>query len=455
MRGRAAWFGVLPLCALAQWQIFLVEGGAERPAAGVVDLGTIDASDRLETQFRVRNAGAASALLQTLAVAGAGFWLGSAPALPVTIPGGGALEFSVRFEPGAPGSYSAVLAVNSTTLIVRAVAAAGPVLWLEQEGQRVKPASGSTVDFGALEPGATRSRRFLVENPWSSAALMVEVAVSGAAFRGPVGIGPTLELAPGKAASFEVVFQPGRAGPEEGRLSLNGRVFRLAGVGLEPPLPKPRIVLDPAAPRSGQQVRVAIRLDSAAGAAAQGELRVRLEPAAAGAPDDPAVGFLGPVGRVVPFTVEPGAETARFAGRGEIELQTGTTAGKLILTARLGPHSEEAAVALAALPVAIDALRAARSGGGLELNLTGFDNTRSASRVAFTFYDREGRVLEPGTIAVEAGAEFRRYFEGSALGGVFALRAVFPVSGDAGRVAGVEVEIANSAGAARAPRVSF
>lgn len=455
MSGRLGLLGLAPLCALAQWQISLVEGAAERPAAGIVDLGTIDASDRLEARFRARNAGEASARLETLGVAGAGFSLGSGPALPVTVPGGGAVEFSLRFEPGAPGAYSAVLAVNSTTLIVRAAAAPGPMLWLEDDGRRVKLAAGATVDFGALEAGGTRTRRFLVENPGPNAAAIVELAVSGAAFRGPVGIAPPLELAPGKGSGFEVVFQPGGAGREEGRLSLNGRVFRLAGEGLEPPLPKPRIVLDPAAPRSGQQVRVAIRLDSAAGTATQGELRVRLEPAAAGTPDDPAVGFLSPAGRVVPFTVEPGAEAARLAGRGEIELQTGTTAGKLILTARLGPHSEEAAVTLAPLPAAIETVRAARGAGGLELNVTGFDNTRSAARLAFTFYDREGRVLEPGTIAVEAGAEFRRYFEGSSMGGVFALRAVFPVSGDAGRVAGVEVEIANSVGTARAARVSF
>jgi hypothetical protein len=61
--------------------------------------------------------------------------------------------------------------------------------------------------------------------------------------------------------------------------------------------------------------------------------------------------------------------------------------------------------------------------------------------------------VAPGRIVVDAASEFRRYFETSSVGGLFELRAAFPVTGDAASIAELEVEITNALGVARSGRV--
>jgi hypothetical protein len=75
--------------------------------------------------------------------------------------------------------------------------------------------------------------------------------------------------------------------------------------------------------------------------------------------------------------------------------------------------------------------------------------------MAFTFFDTSGRQIQPGAIRVEAAADFRRYFTASTLGGIFSVRAQFPVTGDASAISGVEVEVVNASGTTRTQRIRF
>ncbi|MDW8129955.1 MAG: choice-of-anchor D domain-containing protein [Bryobacterales bacterium] len=448
-------FVFLPALLWAQLQVSLIQGTTEVPLREVVDLGSVDASDQLEARFRVRNQGAVTTVVHTLQVAGAGFARKDVPALPVTLAPGAAFDFSIRVSPSGPGAYSAVLTVNTISVLLRARATAGPVLQVEDASGRRRLASGDAVDFGRIEAGLGASRRFFIENPYASSVEVAELAVQGAAFRLSSGFAVPRSLEAGGSLAFQVLFEPASVGAHSGRLVMNGRVFSLFGTATEAPLPRPQILLDPGSARSGQQMRVRVRLAEKARSAGQGELRIRFEPAQAGWPDDPAIGFVSPGGRSVRFAIEAGTDAARFDGRDEIVLQTGTTAGRLTLEAQLGPHVEQATVTLAPLPVVVDTVRVERRTAGLEVYLAGFDNMRSVSQIAFAFYGTGGQLLEPGAITVDATAEFRRYFESAGLGGLFALRAAFPVTGDVSRVAAVEIEIRNSAGSARTSRVTF
>jgi len=75
--------------------------------------------------------------------------------------------------------------------------------------------------------------------------------------------------------------------------------------------------------------------------------------------------------------------------------------------------------------------------------------------VSFTFFDRSGSTIPSGAIQTDASADFRAYFERSEVGGVFSLRAVFPVTGSPDQIDGVEVEMPNSVATARSARVRF
>jgi hypothetical protein len=56
---------------------------------------------------------------------------------------------------------------------------------------------------------------------------------------------------------------------------------------------------------------------------------------------------------------------------------------------------------------------------------------------------------------MDAGTDFARYFSTSDLGGVFLLHAIFPVTGDASRIASCDVSLTNAAGNSKTPRISF
>jgi len=91
----------------------------------------------------------------------------------------------------------------------------------------------------------------------------------------------------------------------------------------------------------------------------------------------------------------------------------------------------------------------------IELQINGWDNTRSASQLVFTFFNSSGATIAPGNIAVNAASAFQGYFPGSDLGGVFGLTAFFPVTGDADDVVAAVVQLTNSAGAAQTDQISF
>ena len=96
-----------------------------------------------------------------------------------------------------------------------------------------------------------------------------------------------------------------------------------------------------------------------------------------------------------------------------------------------------------------------RSATGVQVRVTGFDNTHTAGLLTFTFFDAAGNTVAPGAIRTDATASFATYFQNSGLGGSFLLTAVFPVTGDPSQVGAFQVQIANSVGTAQTARTVF
>ena len=103
--------------------------------------------------------------------------------------------------------------------------------------------------------------------------------------------------------------------------------------------------------------------------------------------------------------------------------------------------------------VGVTAVQGVRSPGTVEVDLTGFDNTRTAGQLQFTFYDAAGNPVAP-PVQANGSSVFAAYFQSSA-GGTFALKAVFPVLGDTGQIAAFQTVVTNSAGASTTPLTSF
>ncbi len=362
------------------------------------------------------------------------------PHLPVTMLAGAFVDFTVRFQPVAPDGHSANLIVNNDTVLLLGSGQPGPTVL--SDGVALAP--GSTLNFGSLERGATASRRYTIENRNAAPVEIRQVAAEGGGFRVAAAPALPMTLAPRDSVTFEVVWDPQSAGAAEGTLNVNRLGFRLTGTATDPPFPRPRIALDTLALKSGQQARIAVRFDTPSPATGTGQLRLEFV-----GPADPGFGLLAPAsGGTVQFGVQKGKDVATFGTRADIDFQTGSTAGAIVITVVLGPYTEQASVQLAPQPIQIDSARGVRTASTIELSLGGFDNTRTAGQLAFTFRDRNGQALGAGAIRADAASAFQRHFETANAGGLFFLRAVFPVAGAVAQIDSVDVEMPNTAGTA-------
>ena len=444
---------LLPLASFGQLQLFLFDGTTETPLGVTYDAGTVAPGDTLELRFRVRNMSTGAVNLQTISIAGVGFKITAAPSLPYILAPGNPADVRTTLTPTGTGAYTASLMVNNLTLSIHAVSAAAPSLYLD--GASTPLMASGTIDFGSIERGSSRLLGLRLYNGNATAVKINKLSVSGAGFRGPIGLSAPVSLQPGQSASFQIAFEPQTGQSATGTLTADQRAFHLAGQGLDPPLPTASIVFDSRTASSAKQIRISIPLAMASKVAGMGTLTLDFHPAIAGTADDSAIQFLSGPKRAATVTISAGDTAAKFGSSADIAFQSGTTAGDIVFTLKLAGAVQQSTLTIAPAPIAFDLATAVARISGLDVSLTGFDNTHSASQLAFTFFDRSGKTIPPGQIRADASSDFRRYFDTGLYGGTFALRATFPLTGDYTQVGAVAVEMTNSAGVTKIERISF
>ncbi len=428
--------------AFAQFEIYLVDGNVERAVPALYQFGSFQPGETGTARFRIRNTSDQPATLNLLTVSGSGFSLSGAAAIPAGLASQQAIDFQVIFQSSAPGTYSAALDSEGISVLLAATVVES--LTYDVDSQVL---GASPVDFGSVELGAAVSRHFVIANQTGVALGIPAISVAGAGFS-LAGIAPSGGvLQPQQTSGFDVQYQPTVAGASTGSLLIGGRAYTLTGTGAAIALPTPSLQVVPAQPRSGQQGTLTVTFDAPARTSGTGNVALEFQPQPAGA-TDPAIQFAAG-GQNVSFPVSPGDTQASFP------FQTGTTAGTLSFTVTLGANSDRKTIAIAPDAVNLTASQGVRSAGTVEVRLTGFDNTRSVSRLTYTFFDTSGNAIAPGALPVDSSADFARFFQSSDAGGNFQLRAVFPVTGDSSKIAAFEAQIVNSAGTAGTSRVTF
>lgn len=440
------------LCApvFAQLQLLQFDGATETPLSQLYQVPNAAPGDNIETRFHVRNFGAGSVSVTNLSVSGVAFRISSQPSLPYILAPGAFVEFKVVFAPVATGSYNANLLINTISITLRGTVLATAVL----SSGSAPLTAGATINFGTTEPGTTLTQTLTLSNPSSGSITVSAVVVTGADFNGPTGIATPLVLASGQSVPFTINFQPGTAQPSTGSLKVDQRSFILAGAGLNPPLPKATIQLTQSG-ISSRQAKVSIQFASASRVAGNGTLTMDFKPGIAGVTDDPAIQFLSGPRRDATISIAAGDSVAKFGNQTDLAFQTGTTVGTITFTLKLPNDTQQTTFVITPATVGFDSATGTRRVNDLDVSLIGFDNTHSASQLAFTFYDRGGKILLPGVLRVDVTPDFHRYFDANTTGGAFLLRATFPVTGDATQVGGVDVEMTNSAGVAKTQRITY
>jgi Abnormal spindle-like microcephaly-assoc'd, ASPM-SPD-2-Hydin len=458
MIGRTLLFSLLlPLSALAQLEVFQFNGTIDTPVAALVNVGTAAPGDTLETRFHVRNIGSGPASLTNLTLSGQGFTIVSAPSLPyILAPYVGLVseaEIDVDFNPPGTGSFSAFLNVNSINLVLQGISAAAAALTLS--GSQTPLSAGAVVNFGSVAVGATQTQGFALSNFASSSITVASVAVSGSAFSGPIGLKTPVEIGPGQSVAFQIKFAPQSGTSSEGALTIDNRAFTLSGQGLDAPLPGASIVFASSVGASAQQDSITIPLASASQVTGSGTLTMAFQSGVAGVADDAAIQFLSGPFRNATVSVAIGATSATIGGKSSMAFQTGTTAGTITFTLTLNKATQQLSLTIPASPIILDSATAIRQLGALGVAFSGFDNTYSASQLAFTFYDLKGTALPQGVIDVDARTPFQQYFSAAQAGGAFALLATFPVTGDTTQIGFVTAQVTNSMGATTTQQITI
>jgi hypothetical protein len=155
--------------------------------------------------------------------------------------------------------------------------------------------------------------------------------------------------------------------------------------------------------------------------------------------------------------VKANGTSASINGQPSAMFQTGTTAGAITFTLSGAQISGDATttVAIPPAPISIDTAAASNQRlGELDIEITGFDNTRSAGSMSFTFFDAKGNPIG-SAINADFASAFKNYFTAAQSGSAFLMRVSFPVQGDQKQVSKVQVTLSNSAGPTQTGPLTF
>jgi hypothetical protein len=163
--------------------------------------------------------------------------------------------------------------------------------------------------------------------------------------------------------------------------------------------------------------------------------------------DDPAIMFASG-GRTASFTIAPGGSAAIFTGPA-VQLQTGTVAGVITLTAHLESGgmditpSPAPSVQIRIAPGApvITDVKATRESGSITVRVWGYSTSRAVTSALFSFPTND--------VAVQLESLFSGWYGSAgaaAYGGQFLLTQTFSVTGDAEAVNSVKVTLKNALG---------
>jgi hypothetical protein len=415
------------------------------------NFGNVAPGMTASASFQLQNTSTAAATLTYLNVAGTGFSISDGPSLPQTLNSQATVTFTVNFEGTVDGGYSAFLLADGVTALLTAAVVPGLTYQVQTASGTQNLGALPAINFGAVDLGATSTVEFIASNTSTEALPVPTITVSGSDFSVSQPVSTTT-VQPGGQATFSVEFEPSASGARSGTITIGSNSYALAGTGVALVLPQPHVNILLSQAQSAQLGTVTVTFDSPAESSGSGTVTLSFQPSISGAVDSAIVFASGT--QSASFTFSAGDIQATFTSGSSIGFQTGTTAGTIQFTAQIGSLSDQQSVTIAPAVVSFTDTQANVYTGSVVVQIAGFDNTRSAGALSFTFYDAGGNLIAPGAISANATAAFAQYFNSSE-GGGFLLSATFPVTGDASQITYVQAAFSNSAGTSTTLRTSL
>lgn len=442
---------------------FLSDSGITFQPDGVVDLGEIELGRRRRVWIRVRNEGNEDGVIAGVAVSGEGYGLVDPPLAQTPVKVGSEIWFGVSLLASQPGRQTGRLRIGADTFVLSANVVGALLEYTYRAGTVTIVQSGGLVVLPAAAVGQTTAVVFSVENRGNRAAEITQIALSGSGRAFQLASLPPLpaRLAPDDRIEFQIRFSPLLPGANTDVLSVGSALFNLSGSAAALPDLPPYQFEGPSgivAPMT--QPSVGLRLQTAFPVTLRGTLTMIVDANSFGA--DPAVQF-STGGRVVSFTIPAGQTQAIFAnGSTRIRLQTGTAAGRILLTPSF--QTESGIDRTPPLPIPLEltvpeqvpvvlAARMEPSLTSLNVVVTGYTTTRSLTEMEVTIRRKSGRA---DSFRFDISRASMLWFSSSgslSFGGLFTASVPFLITGNQDdrtklleELQGVTVKVSNSLG---------
>ena len=185
-----------------------------------LDFGTVAVGSSKTLTDMVSNPTTSAITVTQASVSASGFEIGS-PAFPVTLNPGANFTLRVTFRPAAPGAQTGIVSLlrqsSSSQSINTTLVASGMAVTPTAAGHLT--ASSSSLNFGNVQIGSTRS---LSETVTNSGGMSVTISQATPSGTGVTMSGPSVPvtLNPGQTATLTVNFAPPTSGTLTGSLKL-------------------------------------------------------------------------------------------------------------------------------------------------------------------------------------------------------------------------------------------
>src|SRR5262249_47144281 len=215
---------------------------------------------------------------------------------------------------------------------------------------------------------------------------------------------------------------PNNTGTLTAVLRVNNASFTLSGAGTQPAsLPSYQFQGPSGNQQPAQQQSVGLTLASAYPMAIQGTLKLSFLSAVF--TDDPAIQFASG-GRTVNFTIPANSTRALFNGNPSMALQTGTTAGTIVITPSFAmrsgfdmtpPVPDTLTIALPrAAPQLLNANITSETTSSFTLVLSGYSTTRAMRQLDVQFTPRQGESLSTGRLTIDVSSAASAWYQSTA-----------------------------------------
>ena len=229
-------------------------------------------------------------------------------------------------------------------------------------------------------------------------------------------------LDPTATATFVIRFTPSTTGSLTATLQVNSSSFTVSGSGAQPAaLPSYQFQTPTTSPQPAQQPAVGLALSAPYPVDINGALKLTFVSSVF--TDDPAIQF-ATGGRTVNFTVPANSTQALFNLNPSIALQTGTTAGSIVITPSFAmrsgfdmtPSTPDALTITVprTAPQIISATVTSASTTSFTVALSGYSTTRTIRQLDVQFTPKAGESFSTTRMSIDVTSASSAWYQGAA-----------------------------------------